>query len=176
MFFFDPGNVVIALFLAPFGLAITVIALVIQLLLDRLPFRQAAYLIPPAIVVVSFFWSFLHTGHLETPESYGQHWATDLVTALVSDAFLFLTPLPVFRRFYTRISPYAAILIAGIGTYFILALFGMIGGEVAYSGNIAFQMRLDLVILTLAKLLAAAGIYGILAFLDKFILSAANEK
>ncbi len=176
MFFFDPGNVVIALFLAPFGLAIAVIALVIQILFDRLPFRQAAYLIPPAIVVASFVWSFLHTGHLETPESYGQHWATDLVSALLSAAFLILTPLPVFRRFYSNIPSYAVVLVAGIGTYFILALFGMIGGEVMYSGNIAFQMRLDLIILTLAELIVATGMYGILAFLDKFILSAANEK
>ncbi|MFA6363776.1 hypothetical protein [Methanoregula sp.] len=176
MIVLEPGNVMLALFLAMMiGLPAGLLAAGIRFVLEQVPQKPIRWLIPVIIAVATFAVSLVFFGHPETPESYQQHWLFMMISGFLLYASFLLVSFPLFEKYFTRSPPYGVILFAGIVTFFILALLGIIGGDRAYAGE-GSQMLLDIVITDSALLVVPAIIYGAIAFLDTALYGEPGKK
>lgn len=177
MIFFSPGNVGIGFFLAlMLGIPAGLLAAALRFVLEQIPYRWIRWLVPVIIAIAAFTVSLVFFSHPETPESYQQHWLPMMITGFVLYASFLLVTFPLFERLYTKRSQYAVILFAGIATFFILAVLGIVGGERAYAGDAGSQMVLDTVITDAGLLVVPAILYGAIAFLKTALHKETDKK
>jgi len=174
----EPGNLILAIFLAlTIGLPAGLLAAAIRFALERVPQKPVRWLVPVIIAVAAFAVSLVFFSHPETPASYQQEWLPMMITGFLAYASFLLVSFPLFERSYTKRSQYAAILFAGIATFFILAVLGIIGGDRAYSGDTAgSRMMLDTVITDTGLLIVPAILYGAIALLKTALHGEPDKK
>jgi hypothetical protein len=162
----EPGNLILAVFLAlTIGLPAGLLAAAIRFALERVPQKPVRWLVPVIIAVAAFAVSLVFFSHPETPASYQQHWLYMKITGFLAYSSFLLVSFPLFERSYTKRSQYAAILFAGIATFFILAVLGIIGADRAYAGDVGSQMMVSIIITDTGLLVVPAILYGAIAFL-----------
>jgi len=172
-----PGNLVLAIFIAlTIGLPAGLLAAAIRFVLERVPQKPVRWLVPVIIAVAAFIISLVFFSHPETPASYQQHWLPMMITGFLAYASFLLVSFPLFERSYTKRSQYAVIIFAGIATFFILAVFGIVGGERAYAGDAGSQMMLNTIITDTGLLVVPAILYGAIAFLKTALHGEQDKK
>ena len=172
-----PGNLVLAIFIAlTIGLPAGLLAAAIRFVLERVPQKPVRWLVPVIIAVAAFAVSIVFFSHPETPASYQQEWLPMMITGFLAYASFLLVSFPLFERSYTKRSQYAVIIFAGIATFFILAVFGIVGGERAYAGDAGSQMMLNTIITDTGLLVVPAILYGAIAFLKTALHGEQDKK
>ena len=173
----EPGNLVLALFLAlMIGLPAGLLAAAIRFVLEQVPQKPVRWLVPVIIAVAAFAVSLVFFSHPETPASYQQEWLPMMITGFLAYASFLLVSFPLFEKSYTKRSQYAVILFAGIATFFILAVLGIVGGDRAYAGDAGSQMMLDTIITDTGLLVVPAILYGAIAFLKRALHREPDKK
>lgn len=171
------GNLILAVFLAlTIGLPAGLLAAAIRFVLERVPQKPVRWLVPVIIAVAAFAVSLVFFSHPETPASYQQHWLYMKITGFLAYSSFLLVSFPLFEKSYTKRSQYAVILFAGIATFFILAVFGIIGGDRAYAGDAGSQMMFSIIITDTGLLVVPAILYGAIAFLKTALHGKPDKK
>jgi len=173
----EPGNLILAVFLAlTIGLPAGFLAAAIRFVLEQVPQKPVRWLVPVIIAVAAFAVSLVFFSHPETPASYQQHWLYMKITGFLAYASFLLVSFPLFEKSYTKRSQYAAILFAGIATFFILAVLGIIGGDRVYAGDAGPQMMINTIITDTGLLVVPAILYGAIAFLKSALYGEPDKK
>ena len=145
------------------------LAVIIHLMLERVPFRWMRWLVPAVIAVITLGYTLIFFCHVETPESYQQTRALMMVTGFLLHASLILLPFSRFRKYFTIFPHSAVILFTGILTIFLLTSFGMMGGERMYPYYAEFQIKLDTLQINVVMFIVATGVYGMTALFEALL-------
>jgi hypothetical protein len=167
MVFFGPANFFMILFLTAYiGIPLALVASGLYLIVRQIPIRKIRWIVPVLIAVLILAIDLAFFSSLETPESYPQNALFSFISGLLLHGSLVLIPVYAFEHYYQRFNPAVIVLVTGISTVFVLAMTGLVGRDLAFSGDVEFQIRLNILILTGALLGVSTGIYAVIAYLD----------
>jgi hypothetical protein len=142
------------------GVPTTLLSLALFFMLERVPSCRAQDVIPLACTIVLLAITLLFFTGSQTPDSYQRIGIFVIVTSFLLNAMAILALLPFIRRHAGTFPPYPAIFIAGLVTFFLLAAFGLVGGETRVIPGDGAGQRLELVIRIVVMVVISALVYA----------------
>jgi FlaA1/EpsC-like NDP-sugar epimerase len=167
MVFFGPGNFFMILFLTAYaGIPPALVATGLYLILKQVPIQKIRWAVPVLIVVLLLAINWAFFSRLETPESYQQNALFSFVSGLLLHGSLILIPVYAFEHYFRRFNPAVVVFVTGIVAIFVLTMIGLVGRELAFSGDVEFQIRLNTIIFNGALIGVSTVVYAGIACLD----------
>jgi hypothetical protein len=126
-----PGIFAYAFFLMVIlGIPTAIMSLVIFFVLEQVPFPKVRLLLPAAGAVLMIAVSLIFFTRYQSEAEYQKTWALMMMNSFFLNALVILAPFLFIRRYISRYSPYLVPGLSVPATFYLLACFGFIGGEI----------------------------------------------